>query len=144
MTDFIETRIISAVRGLLSGKVNDLLSKMEHQIPLIEFSDYRGGTAVVPVISLFSSELTEKERIIRLEAYSLTLTFDLPETPESELFCYAYSRAVSRAIYEDPTLDGITDRAVITGKKYIPPKKPNCGEGWGLVIALRLTIEENI
>jgi hypothetical protein len=39
-------------------------------------------------------------------------------------------------------LGGIVDKAVITGKKYNPPKFQNCGEGWELVITLRITIEE--
>ena len=141
MKDFIEQEIITAVRKLLTGKVNELLDDTEYHIPLIEFSDYRGGTAVSPVISFSSCEQSEKERIIRLDTYSLTITFSLPETPESELHCYAYSGAVSRAFFDDPSLGGVADRALITNKKYIPPKNPHCGEGWGLTISLRVTVE---
>ena len=141
MKDLVEPRIIEAVRKLLCGRVNEMLGEMECPIPLIDFSDYRGGAVVVPVINLVSCERTEKERIIRLDAYSLTITFSLHEMPESELHCYAYSGAVSRAFYDDPTLGGVADKAEITGKKYIQPKKPNCGEGWELVISLRLTVE---
>jgi len=147
MKDFIETRIISAVQKLLTGKVNELLCDTEYHIPLIEFSDYRGGTAVSPVISFSSCEQSEKERIIRLDAYSLTITFSLvdtsspKETLDSELHCYAYSGAVSRAFFDDPSLGGVADRALITNKKYIPPKNPHCGEGWGLTVTLRVTVE---
>jgi hypothetical protein len=141
MKNFIEQQIITAVRELLSGKVNELLGETESIIPLIEFGEYRSGSAVVPVITLASCERTEKERIIFLDAYSLTITFNLEEKPESELYCYAYSGAVSRALYDDPTLGGVADRAVITGKKYVPPKKANCGQGWELNISLRITVE---
>ena len=144
MEDFVELQIVSAIRKLLTGKVNELLGGIEYPIPLIEISGYKGGAVVVPVINLASCERTEKERIIRLDAYLITISFSIPESPESELYCYAYSGAVSRALYEDPTLGGAADRAVITAKKYNPPKKPHCGEGWELVISLRLTIEGNV
>jgi len=139
--DFIKQRIIRAVRELLTGRVNEILQDKEFVIPVIEFGGYQGASSVAPVIALNACERTEKERIIRLDAYSLTITFTIPEMPESELYCYAYAGAVSRAIYDDPTLGGVVDRAVITEKKYLQPKKPNCGEGWGVVINLRITIE---
>ena len=141
MTDFVETRIISAVRGLLTGRVNELLDEMECPVPLIEFSSYKGGTAVCPVISFSTCEQSEKERIIRLDAYSMTITFSLIDTPESELYCYAYSGAVGRAFFDNPTLGGIVDRAIISSKKYNAPKNPHCGEGWGLTVFLRVTVE---
>ena len=137
----IEPKIIEAVRGLLTGRVNEILREAEFVIPIIEFGDYEGGYAMSPVISLCSCERSDKERIIQLDAYTLTITFSLPETPEGELYCYAYSGAVSRALYDNPTLGGVADRAVITGKKYGSPKKPYCGEGWELVVTLRLTVE---
>ena len=141
MTDFIEQRIIEAVRGLLTGRVNEFLGETEYQIPLIEFSEYKGGSVVVPCIALSTCERTEKERIIRMDAYSVAITFTMPETPESELYCFAYSGAVSRAVCHDPTLGGVVDRAVVTGKKFVSPKKPHCGEGWGLAVTLRITVD---
>jgi hypothetical protein len=141
MNDLIEQRIIEAVRKLLTGRVNELLTSMEYPIPLIEFSEYRGGSVVVPVISLSTCERSEKERIILLDAYSLTITFSLPEKDESEFLCYVYALSVCKAFGENPTLDGIADRAVVTGKKYNKPKKPGSGEGWETVISLRVTVE---
>jgi hypothetical protein len=35
----------------------------------------------------------------------------------------------------------VADRAVLTGKKYIPPKTAYCGEGWQAVFTLRVTVE---
>jgi len=142
MNEFIEQKIIEAVRKLLTVKVNELLADLIFFILPIEFGNYTGNEIVTPNIALSTCERTEKERIIRTDAYSLTITFNLPETQESELYCYAYSCTVGKAIHDNPTLDGVVDKAVITGKKYIFPKKPNCGEGYGLAITLRLTAGE--
>jgi len=139
-SDFIEQRIIEAVRFLLAGRVNEILRESEFTIPVIEFGDYCGSSVVAPEIALSGCERTEKERLICLDAYSMTITFDLPQSPESELSCYAFAGAVGRAVFDDPTLGGLADRVVIAGKKFITPKKPHCGDAWGLVISLRITI----
>jgi hypothetical protein len=140
MKDFIEQQIISAVRELLTRRVNEIFRDWEIVVPIIEFSNFAG--VVAPVISLSACECSEKERVVRLEAYSLTVSFSLPETPDSELFCYGYSFAFGKALGEDVTLGGIVDRAVVTGKKYVRPKKADCGQGWEAVITLRITVEE--
>ncbi|MDR0472637.1 MAG: hypothetical protein LBH43_03045 [Treponema sp.] len=139
--DFIETRIIDAVRKLLTGRVNELLGSVEYVIPFVEFSNYGGNTAVVPSIALSTCELSEKERTIRLAAYTLTITFNVPEHPDSELHSYIYSWAVCRALEQNPTLGGVADRAVVAAKKYVPPKNANCGQEWQVIITLRLTVE---
>ena len=143
MNDFIELQIITAVKRLLAGRVNELLGEMEFAVPLVEFGKFSGGNVVVPIITLSSCERTEKERIILLDAYSLTVTFNVPETAESELFCYAYAAAVCKALEENPTLCGVADRVVVSGKKYVPPKKANCGQGWEVLIGLRVTLERS-
>jgi hypothetical protein len=140
--EFIEQTIINAIKKLLSEKVNELLGEMQFDIPHIEFGIYRGVSVVVPVIALSSCECSEKERIVKMDAYSLSITFSMPETIESEFFCYAYAGAVRKAVEKNPTLGGVVNRVVITGKKYVPPKKENYGQGWELVIALRITLEE--
>ena len=139
---FIEEAITGAVKRLLDVRVNEILGNWEMVVPIIEFGNMGGMYAVAPVISLTGCERTEKERIIRLDAYSLNIAFTLQEHQDGELYCYGYSTAFKKALGEDVTLGGIADRAVITSKKYIPPKKPNCGEGWGLLITLRITVEE--
>jgi len=138
---FIEQQIIKAVREILTECINGFLIDVKQPVPPVEFGDYVGNYAVSPVITLSTCERSEKERIIQLDTYSLTVTFTLPETAESESYCYVYSGAVSKAVFENPTLGGIVDRAVITQKKYLSPKKPNCGEGWRLEVSLRITIE---
>ena len=138
---FLEEVIANAVKQLLTGRVNEILGEAELSVPIIEYGGNGHSTSITPIVTHNSCERTEKERLIKIDAYSLTITFEIPETPESELYCYAYSGAVSRAFYDNPTLGGIADRAVVTGKKYIPPKNSFCGEGWGLVVTLRVTIE---
>ena len=144
MKKFIETRIIEANRKLLTGRVNEILRHEEFPTPVIEFGDFGCGYAVAPVVALASCERTEKERIIGIDAYSLTITFSLPETFETESHCYAYTGAVCMALKENPTLGGIVDRARITGEKYAPPKTRNCGHNWEVVISLRITVEGSV
>ncbi len=139
---YTEEKIISAVKQLLSGRVNELLGEVLLHIPLVEFSDYEGRDVIVPVVELSACEQFEKERIIRLDAYSMTITFSVPDSEESELYCYAYSGSVRKAVDEDVTLGGVVDKAVITGKKYIRPKVANCGDDWQVIVSLRLTNEE--
>jgi hypothetical protein len=146
MTDkslFIEENIINSLKSLLAGRVNELLGETEYPIPPVEFGDYRGGSAIVPVIGLSTCERSEKERIIRLDAYTLTVTFTVPEHPEGERNCYAYASSVATALNENPTLGGAASRAVLTEKKYIPPKHPGTGEGWEVVLTLRVTVERD-
>jgi hypothetical protein len=119
-----------------------VLGDWQFLIPLFEISEFQGRSAVVPMIVLSGCERTEKERIIKLDAYSMTITFTLRETPESELYCYAYASAVCKALGENPTLGGIVDRAAVTGKKYTPPKKAYGGNEWEVVLSLRITVEE--
>jgi hypothetical protein len=144
MTDkslFIEEILLNSVKKLLSGRVNELLGEMEYPIPPVEFGSYRGGSAVIPVITLSTCERSEKERIIRLDAYTLTVTFTMPEHPAGERNCYAYAAVIDRALSEDPVLGGIASRAVLTGKKYTPPKQNGTGGDWGVTLTLRITTE---
>jgi hypothetical protein len=140
---FVEEAIIEAVKRLLSGRVNEMLDEMKFPIPPVELGTYRDGSTVVPALALSTCERSEKERIIRLDAYSLTITFGLPETPGNEVcaYAYAYAAAVDRALREDPVLGGVANRAVLTGKKYVPPKHRGTGEGWEIVLSLRITVE---
>jgi hypothetical protein len=144
MTDkslFIEEKLLNSVKALLFGRVNELLGEMEYPIPPVEFGDYRGGSAVVPVIVLSTCERSEKERVIRLDAYSLIITFTVPEGPGAERNCYAYASSVITALLENPTLGGVAGRAELTGKKYTPPKQSGTGGDWVLVLSLRVTVE---
>jgi hypothetical protein len=149
MTDkgiYIEEILLNSVKKLLSGQVNELLRETEYPIPPIECGSYRGGSVTVPVISLSSCERSEKERIVRLDAYTLTVTFTVPEWSTDqrsvgERNCYAYAASVAAALKENPTLGGAADWAELTGKKYVPPKQEGTGGEWKLVLSLRATVE---
>jgi hypothetical protein len=148
MTDkalFIEEKLLNSVKKLLSGPVNELLGETEYPVPPVEFDAYRSGSAVVgacsPVITLSTCERSEKERIIRLDVYTLTITFAVPESPDGERNCYAYAGAAAAALGEDPALSGAASRAELTGKKYRAPKQSGTGEEWELVLTLRITVE---
>ncbi|WP_461257994.1 hypothetical protein [Treponema sp. R80B11-R83G3] len=107
MTDngelIIEEAIIGAVKRLLKEQVNEILDRWQVLVPIIEFETFIKNNAVVPVVKLSECERTEKERIIFLDAYSLTIAFTVPETADSELFCYGYAYAVCKAFGENPT-----------------------------------------
>jgi hypothetical protein len=133
--------LLNSVKKLLAGRVNELLGETKYPIPPVEFGTYRGGSIVSPVITLSACERSEKERIIRLDVYSLTITFTVPEHPDGERNCYAYAWAVDRALRENPALDGVADRAELMGKKYTPPKQNGTGGDWGITLTLRITTE---
>jgi len=138
---FIEQKIINAIKSLLTGKFNEYLREFNFQIPVVEFGIFRGVNVIAPLISLSSCEQTEKERIVKQDTYSVTVTFPVLDTVESELFCFAYADAFSKTLGDDVTLGGVADRSVITNKKYMPPKKTGCGMDWEVVISLRITVE---
>jgi len=142
MIEFIEIKILEKVRELLNERVNEALNDWQNIVPLFELSEFKGRCAVVPKINLAFCERTEKERIVFLDAYSLSISFNLQDTEESELYCYAYSNAVKKVIRENPTLGGVADRVLFTGEKITPPKVAHCGMDWEVVISLRITIEE--
>ena len=145
MTDkalFIEEIIINSIKSLLAERVNELLGDAEYPIPPIEFGrPVAGGYVVTPVLWLSTCERSEKERIILLDAYTLTITFTVPEHPGGERNCYAYASSVVTALKENPTLGGVASRAELVGKKYIPPKQSGTGGDWELSLTLRITVE---
>jgi hypothetical protein len=141
MKDFIEQQIIEGVKKLLSSRVNELIEELQSHVPLVEFGNYTGKTVISPTVYLSACEQTEKERIICLDVYSVSIFFLFNETPESEYYCYAYSAAVEKALRENATLGGVADRAVISGKRYIQPKNKGCGDNWEIDITLRVTVE---
>jgi hypothetical protein len=138
---FMEEIIINSLKSLLTGRVNELLGEMEYPIPSIECGVYRGSPVVSPAIALSACERSEKERILRLDAYALTIAFSVPEHPTGERNCYAYAASVGTALGENPTLGGAVSRAVLTGKKYAPPKHPGTGEGWEVILTVRVTVQ---
>jgi hypothetical protein len=141
---FIEEELDGCFFRLLDEQVNDFLRELELTVPPLDVCGKPGGAAVCPDVYISECERTEKERVIRFDAYSVTITFPVPESEFSDLYCYAYAAAFDKAMRLNPTLGDIASEAVVTGKKYIRPKKPGCGEDWKLVITVRVTVEKII
>jgi hypothetical protein len=138
---FIEEELLGYFFRILDDRVNNTLEELELKVPRLEIGGRSMREAVCPDIYITGCERTEKERIIRMDGYSVTLTFPVPESDEADLYCYAYAAAFEKALDANPSLSGFASRAVITGKKYIRPKKPGCGEEWKLVLSVRVTVE---
>jgi hypothetical protein len=136
---YIEEIIVNAVTGLLSERVNELLAEGEESVPLVEFGcdglGFAGG--ICPEITLALGEREEKDRIVRVDVYSVSIAI----RADVERVCYAYAGAVGRALAEDPTLGGVVEWAGLVRKKYGPPKTAGCGGGWEAVFTLRVTVE---
>jgi hypothetical protein len=139
---FIEEEIDGCFLRLLDEPVNDLLQELELKAPPLDVCGKPGGSAVYPDVFLSECERTEKERIIRIDAYSVSITFPVPDSEEADVYCFAYAAAFEKALDRTPTLGGMVNRAMLTGKKYIRPKKPGCGEEWKLVLTVRVTVEK--
>jgi hypothetical protein len=139
---FIEEKIEGCFLRLLDEPVNDLLQEMELKAPPLDVCGKPGGDAVYPDVFLSECERTEKERIIRIDTYSVSITFLVPDSEEADVYCYAYAAAFEKALDGNPTLGGMVNRAMLTGKKYIRPKKPGCGEEWKLVLTVRVIVEK--
>ena len=138
---FIEEEIEGALLRLLDEPVNYFLQEMELNAPPLDVCGKPGGEAVYPDVFLSECERTEKERIIRIDAYSVSITFPVPDSEEADVYCFAYAAAFEKALDTNPTLGGLVNRAVLTGKKYTRPKKPGCGEEWKLVLSVRVSVE---
>ena len=138
---FIEEAIIEAVKKLLSETVNRYFEKLEYQLSMIEFNNYANRYFITPTITITGCEQTEKERVIKLNVFSLTITCNIPEMPESGLYSFAYLAGIRKAVMENPTLNGVVDRAVLTSEKIIQPKVHGCGQEWQVIINLRVTVE---
>jgi hypothetical protein len=148
---FIEEEIHGRFFRLLDDQMGYLLEEMalkvpplkelEMKVPPLEVGGRPGRDAVYPDVYITECERTEKERIILTDAYSVLITFPVPESEDGDLYCYAYASAFEKTLDLNPTLEGIASRAVLTGKKYIRPKKPHYGEGWKLILSVRVTVE---
>jgi hypothetical protein len=139
---YIEESIINSLKSLLAGRVNEILEEAERAVPPASFSSSPPGGYLIttPELRLATGERTEKDRIVGLDVYTLTITFTVPENG-GECNCYAYAGAVERALRENPTLSGVADRAFLFKKEYRAPKRPDMWEPWELVLTLRVTTE---
>jgi hypothetical protein len=113
---------------MLSGRVWELLDETDLTVPAL--GELR------PVLKLVQCERSEKERVIRVDAYCLTITFAVPEYPEAERTAYAYGWAGLALIWfnsgecPDGFLRGAGFRALncgYIGGRGMAPGRLSCG-----------------
>ena len=139
----VEEMIVNGVKRLLVKDVNKLLEGLDFHVPCFEFGNHGGREAVVPGVALSSCERTEKERVVFVDAYAVEITVPVEDIwgCDGERLVFSYGAAIDGAVRLNGSLDGTVSRVVITGKEFIPPKKPRCGDCWVLVMRLRVTVE---
>jgi hypothetical protein len=96
---FIEEEIEGCFLWLLDEPVNCFLQKMELNAPPLDVCDKPGRGAVYPDVFLSECERTEKEQIIRIDAYSVSITFPVPDSEEADVYCFAYAAAFEKALW---------------------------------------------
>jgi hypothetical protein len=128
-----EEMLLEMTEELLSSAVNYYLNELDETVPLFEIEKKRslGAYGVKPLIDITECELSEKERVIKLQAYTLTITFCVKGF-ENKRLLYIYAYAIEKAIACDPTFCGVADRVALTHKKYSAEQ---------VVITLRATLE---
>ena len=138
-----EEVVLNAVRRLLTDDVNKLLDGLGIPIPRFEFGNHAGREVAVPDIMLSKCERTEKERILFTSAYTVELNIPVDDLRDydGELYMFAYSTAISRAVRLNPSLGGAVNNAVITASEFMEPKKRYCGDNWMALIEMRVTTE---
>jgi hypothetical protein len=133
-----EEMLLEMTAALLGGAVNFYLNELDETVPLFEI-DVRhklGGYGVVPDIDISECELSDKERVIKLQAYTLKISFCVKGS-ENKRLLYIYAYAIEQAINDDPTFGSVADRVTLTHKKYF---QKDTGT-WDVVITLRATVE---
>ena len=103
-----EEKVKHGIRRLLVDDVNTLLGGLCFHIPLLEFGTHSGREFAVPAVRLSACELTEKERIVFVNAYAVEITIPVDDLAEwdGELLMYTYGAAIRRAVRLNPSLGG--------------------------------------
>jgi hypothetical protein len=133
-----EEMLLEMTAELLGGAVNFYLNELDEAVPQFEI-DVRhklGGYGVVPDIDISECELSDKERVIKLQAYTLKISFCVKGS-ENKRLLYVYAYAIEQAINDDVTFGGVADRVMLTHKKF---NQVNA-DTWEIVLSVRATIE---
>jgi hypothetical protein len=106
-------------------------------------SDYsEPGPELLPwaTIIVKKGELTEKDRILKNEAYLMQLTITFAGKHQARQ-AYRYAAAVGHLLDEYPTLYAACRRAVLQTKEYRIPRLPGDTETSGVKLTIRAVIE---
>ena len=131
-----------ALRKLLAEDVNELLE--EAALPSgdvvlpVEFALGRGSGryGITPEIRLACGERSEKERVVLVDVYTVTIAF---VCVRGECSSYPYAWAVDQALRADTTLGGVVDRVSLVKKTWAALKGPE--DGTELTFTLRVMLE---
>lgn len=137
----IEEQILEMTERLLTSAVNFYLSEMEEFVPFVELasSGKLGVYGVCPHIELSEAARTDKDRIVRADAYKLTITFVMnSQNNKRDVYCYA--AALESAINDDPTFGSVADRVEFSHRKYTGMSETS-GE-CSAVFTLRVTVRK--
>jgi hypothetical protein len=130
----IEEKILGGVLELLLTGVNGVLAEIDDDVPPVE----RPGAArpCRCAVELAAAERTEKERIVRLDAYAVKVTFY-----GSEADCYRYGYALNKAVEADWTLGALAESVCFERKVYKKTAGGVKADGCEAVFSLKIIIE---
>jgi hypothetical protein len=100
----IEEKSVDAVWDVLTRRVNFYLGEMDAVVPFLErdSAGKYGRFGVRPVVGLLDCESSEKERVLMVDAYTVSVDIKAPVRD-----CWFYTHALRCALREDLTLNGI-------------------------------------
>jgi len=129
----IEERVLDGIWALLLGDVNEALVGLQRQVALFERrrGGSLGGFGCQAEVALLDVERTEKERFLKIDAFTVTVEFaaSLPD-------CYVYAWALDEALRQDATLGGLVDNVVFVSRRYLKE-----GPGNNAQFKLRVIVE---
>jgi hypothetical protein len=130
----IEEKILGGVWELLLTGVNGVLAGIDDDVPSVGHPS--AARPAVCAVELEAAERSEKERIARLDVYSVKVTFY-----GSVADCYRYAYALDEAVEADCTLGALAESVCFEKKVY---KKTSGGiraDGCEAVFTLKIIIE---
>jgi len=139
----METRIAAALERLLTDEVNKLLEALPVQLAPIELGEYSGAEIARASIAIASSQRTEKERVVLLDAYAIEIrysVFDRGGREAGRLLPY-YTACIRKAIRRNGTLGGLVDRIALLETRHEPAGKGFPADHWTGTARLRATAE---
>jgi hypothetical protein len=134
----IEEKIEGAVWVLLLSGVNDFLEGIDDDVPALEGPGF-GSRSPGAVVEFAAAERTEKERIVRMDAYTVKITINAAAS-----FCYRYAYALDKAIEADWTLGGLAERIQFEKRVYKKTINGGGNPACKAVFNLRVTVEQVI
>ena len=115
----VEIELLERLEILFLGRVNELL--YDEEARLAPFRDFSGvGLAshdkIRAGLNIDECEQTEKERLLKMCAWTITIDFKVRDDGERKRFYYG--TALEQALFEDRTLGGLAASISLIKTKY--------------------------